>query len=88
MTGGWSRKFDAGKPRRLQQPGEVSSVDLAVTQDWRDRVAKNVMAALDSHDLESDLPQGCDDLSPRDPRKAGHATVIFWTPMKSTGSTS
>lgn len=47
---------------------------------------EEVVAALDSRDLESRLPQGRDDLSPRDPRKASHATVIFWTPMKSSGS--
>ena len=33
------------------------------------------------------LPQSGHDLSPGDPGKPGHATVIFWTPMKSSGST-
>jgi hypothetical protein len=40
-------------------------------------MAKEVVAALDPCDLETRLPQGGDDLSPGDPRKASHATVIF-----------
>jgi hypothetical protein len=33
-------------------------------------VAEEVVAALDSCDLEAGLPQGCDDLTPRDSWKA------------------
>src|SRR3989304_3361417 len=50
-------------------------------------MTKEVMTALDSRDFEPCLPPSRDDLSPRDPWKASHATVIFWTPMKSSGST-
>lgn len=50
--------------------------------DWYDSpaavgVAQKVVAALDPCGLEACLPQGGNDLSPRDPRKASHATVIF-----------
>jgi hypothetical protein len=40
-------------------------------------MTKEVVAALDPGDLEPGLPQGRDDLSAGDPRKATHATVIF-----------
>jgi hypothetical protein len=51
------------------------------------RMTKEVVTTPDSRDLEPGLPQGRDDLSAGDPRKASHATVIFWTPTKSSGST-
>jgi hypothetical protein len=41
------------------------------------RMAQEVVAALDPCDLEARLPQGGNDLSAGDPRKASHATVIF-----------
>src|SRR3989442_10579387 len=50
-------------------------------------VTEEVVAALDSRDGETGPPQGREDLTSGDPRKPSHATVIFWTPMKSRGST-
>ena len=50
-------------------------------------MTKEVMAALGSSDIESGPPQGSDCLPSRDSRKVTHATVIFWIPMKSSGST-
>lgn len=50
-------------------------------------VTKEVVAALDSRHFEPRLPQRRQDLSSRDARKPRHATLIFWTPMKSSGST-
>ena len=40
-------------------------------------VTEEVMAPLDSGDIEADLPQGSDHLPPREARKASHVTVIF-----------
>jgi len=40
-------------------------------------MTQKVVAALDSCDLEASLPQGRNDISPGDPRKASHTTVIF-----------
>jgi hypothetical protein len=40
-------------------------------------MTKKVMAALDPGHLEPGFPQGRDDLSAGDPRKATHVTVIF-----------
>jgi hypothetical protein len=40
-------------------------------------MTKEVMAALDPGDFEPGLPQGRDNLSAGDSRKATHATVIF-----------
>lgn len=61
---------------------EQARTDSLTCVDGHDRasaigVTKEVVAALDSRNLEPRLPQGGDDFSPRDPGKPGHATVIF-----------
>jgi hypothetical protein len=50
-------------------------------------VTKEVVAALDPGNGESGFPQGSNHLSAGDSRKPSHATVIFWIPTKSRGST-
>jgi hypothetical protein len=61
---------------------EQTRTDSLTCVDGHDRasaigVTKEVVAALDSRNLEPRLPQGGDDFSSRDPGKSGHATVIF-----------
>lgn len=71
--------------------GEKTGADDFARVNWNDRstairVTQEVMTSLDSYDLESGLPQGRNEFAARDTRQSSHATVIFWTPMKSSGS--